>query len=111
MRGARRRQSGVRDVREFRCDLRQDAPAEYLLRVAAVEEDAADLRMGAEEFTEIVGLGGVVHDRAVEAAGPLRRGEHVPERDAVAPQYSRALGVARGRVEVEDRGHEFPECV
>src|SRR5687767_3178792 len=92
-------------------DLRQHTPPEYFFGLAAVEEDSPDLRMPAKEVAKVIGLGRHMHDRAVETAGPLRAGQHVPQRNAIAREQLRALRVGQACLRLEDFRHQLPEGV
>src|SRR6187402_2919044 len=85
MRRARGREQAVLEL-ACRGQVRQDPATPGMLRLAAVEADAADCRMLGEEARKVVDADRVLPDRGVEAPGADAAFQHVPERDPAALQ-------------------------
>jgi hypothetical protein len=111
VRRARGRQPRVANPREVRAERGQYEAREHFFRLAAIEEHAANPRMRAKERAEIVRVGRGMHDRTIEAPGPLRRGEHVPQRDAVTVEDLHAVLVRRDAIDIEHAPDDSPERV
>ena len=78
---------------------------------AAVEEHMPDLRAGAEQAGEIIGLDAVAIDRAIQAARAAAARDHVPQRHSGIVEPRQAFLVGQLESGAEQPAHDGPERV
>lgn len=106
-----RRQAHKSQAAQSIAAFRPHVPVEQRFRRAAVKSNGLQARMPRQQRGDVVGFQIPRMDRRIQAAWPLRRMEHVPERDSARGELPQPHRIRPIPASAEQCAHEGPEGV